>query len=196
MLPQNTYISLGISPDGTALVLQPVVPNSLRPFFVCTFSISELNSWGRAVSIARTGRIALTSMQALYPHINIYAEALISERKGGRPTVDVPDKSGVIRDNYLRIHFSDGDRSIHIRRFCGAVPAGPGVAPMGLEQLIERGPEGATLLVGEAVLAELGALHPDVFAPFSELQVAIVSTMMPMAADGAASQPGRAAPRE
>ncbi len=175
MSPNMTYISLGISPNADALVLQAINRDSNLPSgfstFAHTISIAELDSFGHADAVGTIGQFALRSMSAYYPVISVFADALIPRYNGKLLTIEPPDHSGSKRDRHLRIKaIVHKEKSVVIGRFNNDDAAGADPAPLMLDTLMELGPEGATELVGATLLENLVALHADVFASFPALQ--------------------------
>lgn len=169
MVSNTSYISLGISPNAEGIVMQPVVDAGYqRPFFAFIVAFADLDSRGRPGAIDLMGTMLLRGMKAYFPVIHTFADALIPDR--AKPlTVQLPDHSGSKRELHLRIHAIDEDRSVVIRRFKADDPFGIDMPPLMLEPLMAIGPEAVADVVGARLLAELAALHPDVFAPFPAL---------------------------
>ncbi len=170
----NKYISLGISPDADAIVLQRINPDADLPAgftgFAFTISLAELDSFGRADATGKIGRLTLSAMRVEDPVISEFADALISPISGRPFAVEVPDHSGSKRGCHLRVKcVAFGEKSVLIERFHHDDAAGGDPAPLLLDTLIALGPQRATDRVGAALLDELAALHPEVFARFSGL---------------------------
>lgn len=166
----NMYISLGISPDATAIVMQPVIAGGSCPHFPFTASIAELNSRGKTEAINKIGGSVLTAMRAFFPLINIFADELIQCRQFERLTVDPGDRSGNIRASHLRVHFNNDDRNLVIRRFNDNHEANHANPALLLKIVTEPEPQAATDLAGTILLTELVAMHPEVFASFPALR--------------------------
>lgn len=160
------FISLGISPGADAFVIQPFIPDGV---YVNTGSLAELDSRGRAEAIRITGCLALCSMKAFFPVINIFAESLIPAITFVPLDFDpTRDRSGSKRELHLRIHAIDRDCRLVIRRFNNDDAIGDDI-PVQLETLMTAGPEAVADFVGMTLLVELAAMHPEVFASFPEL---------------------------
>lgn len=165
----GTHISLGISPDGFAIVLRPVIAGCNWPVFAFVTSVAELCCRGELRTARTLGYIVLTAMKAFFPAINHCATALIPAKTGKRLVIDPPDKSGNIRDSHLRVHATKADPSVVIRSFQGDIETGCAPTPLPLQLLVQLEPEEVATLVGTTLLRELIALHQDAFAPFPAL---------------------------
>jgi hypothetical protein len=164
------FISLGISPGADAFVMQPFEPDD-PPWggYVYTGSIAELDSRGHAEAIRIIGCLALCSMKAYFPVINVFSESLIPAISFVPLDFDpARDRSGSKRGLHLRIHAIDRDCSLVIRRFNNDDAVG-GDTPVLLEPLMIAGPEAVADFVGMTLLVGLAAMHPEVFASFPEL---------------------------
>lgn len=167
MFFDGTYLSIGISPGADTFVMQQFIPDD-PPWrgFAYTGSIAELDSRGRAESIRIFGCLALCSMKAYFPVINIFAESLIPAISFAPLSFDpARDRSGSKRQLHLRIHAIDRDCSLVIRRFSSDDAIGNDT-PVMLEPLMVAGPDAVADFIGMTLLAELAAMHQDVFAQF------------------------------
>jgi hypothetical protein len=172
MFRDTNYISLGISPNADAFVMQPFISDGLPwPCVVYTGSIAELDSRGRAEAVDIIACLTLCFMKTTFPVINVFADSLIPGMRF-EPLAFNPggDRSGSKRTLHLRIHAINEDRSIVIRRFNNDDASGNDTHRVLLEPLMALGPEAVADFIGTTLLAELVALHPDVFAPFPALR--------------------------
>lgn len=169
----GTHIAVGISPDGFAIVLRPVTPGSLRPDYSFAFALAELACRGRQKATRNIGSMALRIMSAFFPDINRCAATLIPVKTGKRLVIDPPDRSGAIRESHLRVHVTDVDPSVMVRRFQGGT-SGDTSPPMPLRLLVTQEPKEVSALVGATLLNELMVLHHEVFAPFPTLRTGLI----------------------
>jgi hypothetical protein len=169
MFPDNTYISLGISPDADGIVMQPVpAGDHRRPSFAFIIALADLDSRGRAAAVDAMGTIVLTGMKAYFPLINTFAEELIP-KKATPLTIHLPDHSGNKRALHMRVYAVNEERIVVFRRFDHDTATGHDPAPARLRQLMPLGPEAVADFVGGTLLAQLSVLHPAVFRPFPAL---------------------------
>ena len=163
MFPKTTFISIGVSPNGEGIVMQPVAfhgPHH-RPSFSFVIAFERIDP--RFI-----GTILLTGLRAYFPVINIFAERLIPEKAAPRSAIapsDVSsDHSGDRREPHLCIYVLNDDESIVMRRFNNEDVCGNDPAPILLAPLMTVGPDVVADRIGMTLLAELAAMHPEVFA--------------------------------
>jgi hypothetical protein len=170
MFPATSYISLGIAPDAAGIVVQPMVLDNdhHRPFFSFVIALADIAGRGAAGAIDFMGCVLLHGLSAYFPVIHIYAESLIPDRPVPL-TIRLPDHSGNKREPHMRIYAVNAERSIILRRFDGEQALGQDAPAIVLAPLMAIGPAAVASGLGAALLAELRALHPHVFAPFPAL---------------------------
>ncbi len=157
MLPDTTYVSLGISPNADGIVWQTLYSGQ-RPHFSFVVAFADVDS-------RFMGILLLTGLKAYFPMIDTLADALIPDSV--KPvTVPMDDYSGRKRDLHLRIYVISEARSLVIRRFNKHEHTGAPARQVMLGPLMEFGPEAVVDFVGQALLDELTAMHPDVFAHY------------------------------
>jgi hypothetical protein len=148
-----THIAVGISPDGFAIVLRPVTPGSLQREFSFAFSLAELACRGRNKATRKIGNMTLRLMTAFFPDINRCAATLIPAKTGKRLVIDPPDRGGAIRESHLRVHATEVDPSVVVRRFQGGI-SGDTSATLPLRLLVTQDPNEEPALVGATLLDE------------------------------------------
>ncbi len=167
MFVHGTYFSVGVSPDAESFVMQTFVPDtSPWPCVVYTGSLSELLKRGRAEANRIIGCLALRFMTVHFPVVNLLSESLIPAITF-EPLVFDPsrDRSGAKRPLHLRIHAETHERILTFRRFSTDEFMSRDIQTS-LSSLIDLGPEAAADRVGSTILAELSAVHPDVFSAY------------------------------
>ena len=163
---ETTYIALGITPSGNALVLRPIVSGdniTPTPIMLC-----DLMARGSNVGAILIGHMLIAALGAFCPKVDTYH--LLPEPPTIRsfPTSPPEDLIGNGDMRALRVGLGLGRDNTGPAL---AVSAYDGCQPVGEEQthslalLNGLGKSCAPSIIGKFVLQKLAAMHPDVLAP-------------------------------
>lgn len=161
------YIALGLSEEGTALMLKPIVPDSVgpRPFQIL---LGELADAGKFEASCMVGQCILTALAAY--HRDLKTRYHLPPQ---HPPALVPLRPqfpcGPMRRMRVGIGVAE-DASRVLFKSCRGdeAPVEEGAASMALAELVTYPPKHASEHVGAVALFALSAWHQDAFAPFSE----------------------------
>jgi hypothetical protein len=163
---RDSYIALGVTPSGNALVHRPIVPGGGTVFAFHT-ALCDLERMGFNEAGKAFGQMLISALGAFQPEVDRYA--LLPEP----PTVvsfptnpPLIDPRGEMRA--LRIGLGMGSDAtgpaLLVRAYDCDEPIGED-SLQSLQKLAELGKSVAPSFIGEIMLRKLGAMHPDVFRP-------------------------------
>jgi hypothetical protein len=170
---QPDFFMFGINEAGSAVVIKPVGPKRHNPY--CPeFFLSEWDRKGFDEVSGMLGEMLLRLLKAdhaqAFSALSLTPPSIcIPEPKNENVTaIDSFDWNGAMRDARLAVGINYGYDALRIVPFAGdkRVDIGESVE---LERLDNLGPHQAWRRVGELVLRKLATMHPDAFAPFSNL---------------------------
>jgi hypothetical protein len=161
------YIALGVTPNGNALVLRPImaVGRNGFPFHQMLCDI-ERKSFDEACQVF--GYMLIAALGAYHPEVDRYDLVPEPPKTISFPTNPPPEQMGKGEMRALRMGLgfaSDAaGPTLVIRVYDGSEPNGE-EQHQSLAQLAALGKSVAPSIIGAAMLRQLAAMHPDVLAP-------------------------------
>jgi hypothetical protein len=163
---KDTYIALGVTPSGNALVHRPIVPGGRNGFAfhtaLCDWEVKGFSEAGKLL-----GQMLISALGAFQPEVKRYP--LLPEPPSVVPFPTEPpliDPRGEMRR--LRVGLGLGmyasGPALLVRTFDCDVPYGEDYS-QSLRDLADIGKGAAPSLIGEILLRKLAALHLDVLPP-------------------------------
>jgi hypothetical protein len=158
------YIALGLTPDGTTLVLRPIVQSGAQvtPMFIL---LASLEKAGMTVACNKIGHMLILALGAYHPMVDDYNLASAAYEPDN-VTCWSAGRDGEMRDGRMGLGVSDTtiQPALVFNAFAGNVPVGQDHV-QSLKQLAELGKNVAPSVIAEIMLRKLAAMHPDVLSP-------------------------------
>lgn len=167
----TTYVSIGLSDDGSTLVDEFVMPPSGRRGLANLMPLTTLIAHPRAFTDEWLGAFILLRIAILFKdacaHYPVRPTEDQMKRLCEQQQIHALGKLP-IRPEHLRLFIDTAPDRLQVTRErpTGTVLA----ASFLLASLALSGKDAAARIVGQCVLDQLAALHPDAFAPFPALR--------------------------
>jgi hypothetical protein len=167
---RTIYIALGLNPEGTTLMLKPIVPGSDPvPMQVL---LSDMAAKGMDEANAAIGHMLLAALGAYHRDLRRFDIFPPPPQVPPFPKRPPLPRGCPMRSVRIGVGLVDDpvDPGLLIKTFSENIGIGEGeLRPFSLAMLAGHGPSAAPGLIGAIALIGLSALHADAFAPYPQL---------------------------
>jgi hypothetical protein len=162
----NTYIALGVTPSGNALVHRPIVPGGRNGFAFHT-ALCDLEAKGFNEAGIRLAQMLISALGAFQPEVDRYPllpdAPTVVPFPTNPPLIDPRGEMRRLRIGLGLAWYATGP-ALLVRAYDCEEPIGEDYQ-QSLKQLAELGKSVAPSVIGEIMLRKLAAMHTDVLPP-------------------------------